>query len=85
MAVNLLNLIFDPQLMLFDFKGRHRVETAARRSEVLAFFERLNQEPVDLLLLNNTNPVFSMPSESTRHRGFETKTPFCGQFFQLYG
>ncbi|HUV76857.1 MAG TPA: molybdopterin dinucleotide binding domain-containing protein [Desulfobacterales bacterium] len=80
MAVNLLNLIFDPQLMLFDFEGRHRVETAARRSEVLAFFECLNQEPVDLLLLNNTNPVFSMPSESTVIEALKQKRLFVVSF-----
>jgi Fe-S-cluster-containing dehydrogenase component/formylmethanofuran dehydrogenase subunit B len=80
MAVNLLNLIFDPQLMLFDFEGRHRVETAARRSQVLAFFERLNQEPVDLLLLNNTNPVFSMPWESTVIEALKQKRLFVVSF-----
>jgi molybdopterin-containing oxidoreductase family iron-sulfur binding subunit len=80
MAVNLLNLIFDPQLMLFDLEGRHRVETSARRSEVLSFFELLNREPVDLLLLNNTNPVFSMPSESTVIETLKLKRLFVVSF-----
>ena len=63
-AVNLLNLILDPDLTLFDFDNRHRVEVASRRSEVLDFFRLLEEEPVDLLLLNNVNPVFSLPPSS---------------------
>jgi len=80
MAANLLNLIFDPQLTLFDFEGQHRVETAARRSQILAFFERLNRDPVDLLLLNNTNPVFSMPWEPTVTEALKQKHLFVVSF-----
>jgi molybdopterin-containing oxidoreductase family iron-sulfur binding subunit len=64
LAVNLLNLLLDPQLRLLDFNNRHRVETAARRSEVLNFFLNLGISDVDLLMLNNVNPVFSMPPDS---------------------
>ncbi|MFH1351528.1 MAG: 4Fe-4S dicluster domain-containing protein [Pseudomonadota bacterium] len=61
-AVNLMNLILDPDLNLFDFTLRHRVEVAARRSEILEFFNHLEKDPVDLLFLNNVNPAFSLPS-----------------------
>ena len=63
-AVNLLNLILDPDLTLFDFHNRYRVEVASRRAKVLDFFRVLEEEPVDLLLLNNVNPVFSLPPSS---------------------
>ena len=61
LAVNLLNLLLDPQLQLFDFNNRHRVELAAKRSEILDFFLNLGIKDVDLLLLNNVNPVFAIP------------------------
>ena len=61
MAVNLLNLVLDPELRRLDFNRRHRVEIAARRSEVLAFFKALEENGVDLLLLNNVNPVYAIP------------------------
>ncbi len=59
-AVNLLNAILDPGLGLFEFGVRHRVETAARRSEVADFFEELKVKAEGVLLLNNVNPFFSL-------------------------
>ena len=38
LAVNLLNLVLDPKLPLIDFSERHRVELAAKRSDILQFF-----------------------------------------------
>jgi len=61
MAVLLLNLFLNPDLPLFDFNRRHRVEIASRRSEVLAFFAALKHDSPELLILNNVNPVFSLP------------------------
>jgi molybdopterin-containing oxidoreductase family iron-sulfur binding subunit len=63
LAVNLLNLLLDPQLRLLDFNKRHRVEMAAKRSEVLNFFLNLGINDVDVLMLNNVNPVFSIPPD----------------------
>ncbi len=63
-AVNLLNLLLDPDLKLLDFNNRHRVEIAARRSEVLQFFNRLKTDATEVLILNNVNPVFSLPPSS---------------------
>lgn len=60
----LLNLVLDPKLGLHDFENRHRIERAARRSEVLSFMEGLEKAPAGLLLLHNTNPVFSLPPSS---------------------
>lgn len=56
-----LNLALDPQLSLFDFSNRHRVEIADRRSTVLEAFDAMGEKSVDLVLLNNVNPVFAIP------------------------
>ena len=64
LAVNLLNLLLDPQLRLLDFNNRHRVEIAAKRSAVLDFFQNPGFHDVDLLMLNHVNPVFCMPPGS---------------------
>ena len=60
-GATLLNLVLDPQLRLYDFQNRHRIECAAKRSEVLALFETIENKAIDVLLLNNTNPVFTFP------------------------
>lgn len=64
LAVNLLNLLLDPNLKLIDFTNRHRVEQAARRSDINQFFNSLPNDSVELLLLNNVNPVFTLPPDS---------------------
>ncbi|HSM73132.1 MAG TPA: 4Fe-4S dicluster domain-containing protein [Desulfobacterales bacterium] len=61
LAANLLNRVLDPELSRIDCQGRHRVETAAPRAAVLAFFKQLAPESTGLLLLNNVNPVFALP------------------------
>ncbi|MGD2187665.1 MAG: 4Fe-4S dicluster domain-containing protein, partial [Desulfobacterales bacterium] len=64
MAANLLNLLLDPNLELLDFDNRHRVEIAAKRSDILQFFNRLKTDAVDVLILNNVNPAYSLPPHS---------------------
>ena len=64
LAANLLNLVLDPELKLIDTARRHRVETAGRRAEVLELFKTIAAGGADLLLLNNVNPVFSLPPEN---------------------
>ena len=59
-AVNLLNLILDPDLSLFDFEQRHRVEVAASLSEAKNYFRNLAADPPGLLLLHNVNPVYAV-------------------------
>jgi molybdopterin-containing oxidoreductase family iron-sulfur binding subunit len=80
MAVNLLNLTLDPDLTLFDFNHRHRVEIAARRSDVLAFFEATEKEAVNLLLLNNVNPVYTLPPTSAVKPSLEKDSLFVVSF-----
>ena len=76
LAVNLLNLLLDPNLRLIDFSERHRVETAAKRSDILQFFFSLNTEGADLLLLNNVDPVFALPKNSGVKQALENKNLF---------
>jgi len=66
LAVNLLNLMLDPKLNLIDFAYRHRVEQAAKRADILHFFDALQQEDVDVVLLNNVNPVYNLPTDNIR-------------------
>jgi anaerobic selenocysteine-containing dehydrogenase/Fe-S-cluster-containing dehydrogenase component len=61
LATLFLNLALDPELSLFDFDNRHRVEIADRRSTVLEAFDAMDKDSVDLVLLNNVNPVFAIP------------------------
>ena len=60
-AANLLNLCLDPGLALVDFGARHRVEGAGRRSDFTKLLGELDRDSIDLLLLNNVNPVYSLP------------------------
>jgi molybdopterin-containing oxidoreductase family iron-sulfur binding subunit len=76
LAVNLLNLLLDPNLRLIDFSKRHRVETAAKRSDILQFFFSLNTAGADLLLLNNVDPVFALPKNSGVKQALENKDLF---------
>jgi molybdopterin-containing oxidoreductase family iron-sulfur binding subunit len=80
LAANLLNLLLDPDLRLLDFKNRHHVETASKRSEILEFFETLKTDEVDLLLLNNVNPVFTLPPDSGVKEAIEGSNLFVVSF-----
>ena len=62
LAAALLNWVLDPNRSLIDFDARHRVETAARRADILRFFSDLKDGPGGVLLLNNVNPVYAMPA-----------------------
>ena len=79
-AVNLLNLLLDPDLKLLDFSNRHRVEIAAKRSEVLQFFNRLKTDAVDVLILNNVNPAFSLAPNSGVNEALEQDDLFVVSF-----
>jgi molybdopterin-containing oxidoreductase family iron-sulfur binding subunit len=61
-AANLLNGLLDPELKRIEAADRHRVETADRRAAVAEEFKRVAGGGVDLLLLNNVNPVFAFPA-----------------------
>jgi molybdopterin-containing oxidoreductase family iron-sulfur binding subunit len=79
-AVNLLNLLLDPDLKLLDFSNRHRVEIAAKRSEVLQFFNRLQTDAVEVLILNNVNPAFSLAPNSGVNEALEQDDLFVVSF-----
>jgi len=75
-ASNLLNLLLDPELSLIDAANRHRVETAARRAEVLDLFKALFSGQSDVLILNNVNPVFNLPPENGAKAALEASNLF---------
>ncbi len=64
LGANLLNLLLDPDLRLIDHQNRHRVEMAAAQAEILDLFEQVKAGDVNLLILNNVNPVFTLPPAS---------------------
>ena len=76
LAANLLNLMLDPQLARIDTLNRHRVESADRRSDVLDLFRTLSAGGCDLLILNNVNPVFSLPAESRAREALSARDLF---------
>jgi molybdopterin-containing oxidoreductase family iron-sulfur binding subunit len=80
LAVNLLNLLLDPYLRRIDFENRHRVEIASRASEVLESFQSLKEQPTELLLLNNVNPVFSFGPDSGVAAGIKDSSAFVVSF-----
>ena len=80
LAALFLNLILDPELSLFDFNNRHRVEIADLRSTVMEAFEAMDRESVEVVLLNNVNPVFSIPGGSGIAKTLSSKKRFVVAF-----
>ena len=80
LAALFLNLALDPELSLFDFNTRHRVEIADRRSTVLDAFDAMDKKSVELVLLNNVNPVFSVPGGSRIAKTLSHKKRFVVAF-----
>ncbi|MBI5061984.1 MAG: 4Fe-4S dicluster domain-containing protein [Desulfatitalea sp.] len=64
LASGLLNALLDPTFERLDFDQRHRVEIAHSRAAVRTFWQALAQGPAELLLLNNVNPLYSLPADS---------------------
>ena len=61
MAVNLLNRILDPQMIRLDLARRHRLETAVGGSRLARHLRDLSDTAAALVLLNNVDPVYSLP------------------------
>lgn len=75
-AVNCLNWVLDPSLARIDFEQRHRVEIASPRSEVLQFFQSMEDQTSDVVLLHNVNPVYAMPHADSIHEVLENQDTF---------
>ncbi|RPJ74237.1 MAG: hypothetical protein EHM15_05670, partial [Desulfobacteraceae bacterium] len=75
-AANLLNGVLDPTLSRIDGMDRHRVETADRRADVLTLFQRTAGGELDLLILNNVNPLFALPAGSGIRKALEARKAF---------
>lgn len=80
LAALMLNAVLDPTFSLYDFNRRHRVETALPRREVVQFFQDFEKNPIDLLLLNNVNPLYSLPPGAGVEKAMAAKLPFVVAF-----
>ena len=58
-------MVLAPEMPLFDFTRSHRVQTASTRSEVTEFFQSQREYKTELLLLNDTNPMFALSARET--------------------
>jgi len=76
LAANTLNLLLDPDLRLIDRENRHRLELAARASDILGLFEAVREGNTDLLILNHVNPVFTLPAAAGVVDALQTGNPF---------
>jgi molybdopterin-containing oxidoreductase family iron-sulfur binding subunit len=79
-TVNYLNFFLDSELSLLNFDEKHRVALAAPRSEVLEFFKTLDKSSMELLLLNNVNPVYVLPPASGIKEALKRDTLFVVSF-----
>jgi len=61
LAAATLNVLLDPVLTSYDFDNRHRVEAASSKARVLEFFKEIDKGPANVLLLHQTNPLFTLP------------------------
>jgi len=79
-AANLLNIVLDPSLALFDFENRHTVERAASGIQVTDFFNTLDTDKEKLLLLNNVNPIYNQSSSRRLKDLFGRKSLYIVSF-----
>lgn len=79
-GANLLQRILDPELQRIDFNGRHRVETAHRRSEIYSFCQQLAADPQGVLLLHNANLRHCLPPQNGIASALAEKTLFTVSF-----
>ena len=80
LAVNLLNYILNPDLPLFAFAQRYRVETAAPRSAIRQGIGQFGDGRTDVLLVHNANPAFSLPPDAGFAAALEDPSVFVISF-----
>ena len=78
-AANLLCTLVSGTQELFDFQGFSALSEAAGGKDLKQLIERMEQREVDLLLLHNTNPVFSLPGGWNVEKAIKT-VPFIVTF-----
>jgi anaerobic selenocysteine-containing dehydrogenase/Fe-S-cluster-containing dehydrogenase component len=79
-AAVLLNILLDPALALFDFDQRHRQEIADSRAAITDFWKTAGGDTLDLLLLNNVNPLYALPADSGVAEALSRKDLFVVAF-----
>ncbi len=58
----LLNFVADSSLGLLDFKSGYRLVSASGREAGSAFFDGIQSEPAEVLILHRVNPVYAFPT-----------------------
>jgi len=75
-AATLINWILDENLSLYDFENRHSVENTMSSRETAHFFRKTEQDPPDLFLVYNANPVYSCVHAGPVEKLFQEDTVF---------
>lgn len=76
LAALMLNLVLDPNLSRIDFNRRQNLESASPRTAVNALVEDMVKGKTRLLLINNCNPVYSLPRGTELARALDNSKCF---------
>lgn len=80
LAANLLNWALDPTLARVDLAARHRVEIASGPAAAASFFQAVAKGAVDVVLIHQTNPVFSLAPGTGVREALERPEAFSVSF-----
>ncbi len=75
-AAALINWILDENLSLYDFENRHAVENTMSTGETAQFFRKAGTDPLDLFLIYNSNPLYSIAYIDPVERLFQNDAVF---------
>jgi anaerobic selenocysteine-containing dehydrogenase/Fe-S-cluster-containing dehydrogenase component len=78
-SANLLSSIFPGNQETIDFNGLSSLSALPRAREMKGVVERMTRGEVDLLLLHNANPVFSLPASWSALKAIKS-VPFIVSF-----
>ena len=80
MSVTLINLILDRDLSLYAFDSRHFIEKASTLKEIVTYLKDAAENPTDLFIFYNTNPLFALPSNQNLGKILDKKDIFKVSF-----
>ncbi len=76
MAVTLMNLLLDKDLALYDFEQRHALERVMTAKQTADLFKKAVNDPTELFLFYNTNPLFTFPGNTDLQEIFNRRDIF---------
>lgn len=80
MSVTLINLLLDKDLSLYAFDSRHAIEKVAAVKEIVAYLKDAAENPTDIFVFYQTNPLFTLPSDPHLEEIFGNKDVFKVSF-----